>query len=59
MFNTRLCRVNFDEASVQGLGISILRGEENIPIDSDTVALMPATAIQGVLHGINHLITPA
>ncbi|EFH3087399.1 pentapeptide repeat-containing protein, partial [Escherichia coli] len=40
MFNTRLYRVNFDEASVQGMGISILRGEENIPIDSDTLVTL-------------------
>jgi hypothetical protein len=37
MFNTRLYRVNFDEANVQGMGISILREEENIPINSDTL----------------------
>ncbi|EPT1030197.1 pentapeptide repeat-containing protein [Escherichia coli] len=35
MFNTRFYRVNFDEAIVQGMGISILRGEDNIPINSD------------------------
>ncbi|EEQ6326621.1 TPA: T3SS effector pentapeptide repeat protein EspX5, partial [Escherichia coli] len=40
MFNTRLYRVNFDEASVQGMGISILRGEENIPINSDTLVTL-------------------
>ncbi len=40
MFNTRLYRVNFDEASVRGMGISILRGEENIPIDSDTLVTL-------------------
>ncbi|HEI3465563.1 TPA: pentapeptide repeat-containing protein, partial [Escherichia coli] len=37
MFNTRLYRVNFDEANVQGMGITILREEENIPINSDTL----------------------
>ncbi len=37
MFNTRLYRVNFEEANVQGMGITILREEENIPINSDTL----------------------
>lgn len=32
MFNIRLYRVNFDEASVQGMGITILRGEKISPL---------------------------
>ncbi|ELJ7521181.1 pentapeptide repeat-containing protein, partial [Escherichia coli] len=40
MFNIRLYRVNFDEASVQGMGITILRGEENISINSDTLVTL-------------------
>ncbi|MGU4336007.1 pentapeptide repeat-containing protein, partial [Escherichia coli] len=40
MFNIRLYRVNFDEASVQGMGITILRGEENISINSDILVTL-------------------
>lgn len=40
MFNICFYCVNFDEASVQGMGITIFCGEENIFINSDTLVTL-------------------